>query len=179
VFLLFLGGCLPSFYPLFTPDQYILNEELMGTWQNEDGTFVFEPDTVENTNRYLITQTSTSGDTARFYASMGKLDSNYFLDLSLRDLELGETWASLHVMPVHTFSKIEFTENKLRISMYNESWLKKRIKQRYIRIKYEEKADGSIMLTAPTVELQKFVLKYADEDDAFIKFETLTKISDT
>jgi hypothetical protein len=172
-------GCLPSYYPLFTPDQYLMNEELLGTWKNDDGTFIFEADSVQNSNRYLMTQISADGDTAQFYAALGKLDDHYFLDLSLRDLELGNTWAALHVVPVHTFSKITFDDSEMEISMFRESWLKKRIKQRHLRIKHEEKADGDILLTAPTEELQKFVIKYADIDEAYVTFDTLIKQSDS
>jgi hypothetical protein len=126
-----------------------------------------------------MTQVSADGDSAYFYASLGQLDSYYFLDLSLRELKTKNTWEGLHLVPVHTFSKITFDGDELNIAMYNESWLKKRIKQRQIRIKYEEKPDGGILLTAPTEELQKFVVKYAEEYKAFVNMETLNRVTDS
>ncbi|MGM0589969.1 MAG: hypothetical protein ACQETE_16245 [Bacteroidota bacterium] len=179
VIALLFSGCLPSYYPLFTPEQRIIKDELLGAWENKEGTFIFERDTLRNSNRYLMTQISSSGDTARFYADLGQLDSYYFLDLSLREPPKNDTWSALHLVPVHTFSKISFDGDQLKIAMYNEAWLKKRIRQRQIRIKHEEKSDGSILLTAPTEELQKFMVKYAEEYKAFVNLETLTRISDS
>ncbi|MDI6784878.1 MAG: hypothetical protein QME64_12400, partial [bacterium] len=51
-------------------------------------------------------------------------------------------------------------------SMLNLDWVKNQIDQKKIKIQHEIVND-IVVLTAPTKELQKFILKYADDTAAF------------
>ena len=53
----------------------------------------------------------------------------------------------MHLFPVHTFAKVNIEQNKIKIS--------------------HEKSGQNIILTASTGELQKFVVKYGSDEDAF------------
>jgi hypothetical protein len=71
------------------------------------------------------------------------------------------------MMPVHTFWRISIKKDELRMEMLNPEWLKKMVDQKKINMGYVQK-DDTIILTAPTEELQKFLLKYDKEAEVFI-----------
>jgi len=74
--------------------------------------------------------------------------------------------ASFHIVPVHTFAKLKVTSNQLQINWFDQDWLEKLIKENKIRIHHEYNGDY-ILLTALPKELQKFVTKYVDSEEAF------------
>jgi hypothetical protein len=97
------------------------------------------------------------------------LGGAYFLDFYLEDF-LGDedvlTLASFHIVPVHTFAKLEVERDKLIINWFDQEWLEDLIKENKIRIHHENN-DDFILLTAKPKELQKFVSKYLNSEEAF------------
>jgi hypothetical protein len=89
---------------------------------------------------------------------------DFYLEDFLDDDELD--LSSFHIVPVHTFAKIDITENRLQINWYDQDWLEKSIKENKIRIRHEYNGDY-ILLTASPKELQKFVTKYVNSEEAF------------
>ena len=81
-------------------------------------------------------------------------------------LEMNEL-LELYLFPVHTYAKVQFKENEVRIFQVDPDWIETVIEEKKIRIKHEM-IDDAILLTASTEELQKFFTKYAVEDRAFI-----------
>ncbi len=73
-----------------------------------------------------------------------------------------------HMMPVHTFAKVEIENDEIKIYRFDQEWLDDLFKQRKVRIKHEETSDGQIILTAPTSDLQKFFEKYANDEKAYL-----------
>jgi hypothetical protein len=74
--------------------------------------------------------------------------------------------ASFHIVPVHTFAKVSVSKSQLQINWYDQNWLEKLIKENKIRIHHEYNGDY-ILLTAGPKELQKFVTKYVNSEEAF------------
>jgi len=75
---------------------------------------------------------------------------------------------------MNTFAKVIIEDDQIGLSMFNGDFLEKLLKQNRIRIKHE-KVEDSYVLTASSKELQKFVLKYAEDEDAFPEPEMLVK----
>ncbi len=73
-----------------------------------------------------------------------------------------------HMLPVHTFAKVEIEKEEIKIFQFDPDRLEKLFKQRKVRIKHEETSDGGIVLTASTEDLQKFFEKYADDPKAYL-----------
>ena len=73
-----------------------------------------------------------------------------------------------HLLPVHTFAKVEIEGGKIKIFQFDPEYIDKLFKERRIRIQHEETAGGQMVLTAPTSELQKFFEKYANDEKAFL-----------
>jgi hypothetical protein len=53
--------------------------------------------------------------------------------------------------------------------------VKKLINEKKIRISYEKDADDNIVITAPTSELQQYIIKYGDEPAAYRSDKTILK----
>ena len=177
---LFLSGCVVySFYPLYTAKDLFPNEILTGTWTDSDSTvWKFEHPTVVKDGIKSIDKTSfelhlkqkdeSEFDESRFSVHIVKLGGNYFLDFYLKDM-LGKSNLILndfHIIPVHTFARLTVKNNELLINWFDQKWLNELIRQNKIRIHHESN-DEFVLLTAKPGELQKFVTKYVNSEEAF------------
>lgn len=174
---LFLSGCVVySFYPLYTEKDLFENDILTGTWIDSDSAqWKFEhpykgkelPENLDKTSYVLMVKDKNNKE-SEFRVHIIKLGGHYFLDFYLEDfLDNDELdLASFHIVPVHTFAKLKVTSNQLQINWFDQDWLGKLIENNKIRIHHENNGDY-ILLTALPKELQKFVTKYVDSEEAF------------
>ena len=174
---LFFSGCVVySFYPLYTGKDLFPNELLTGNWIDKDSTSwnfkhaYFGKEVTENidSTSYVLTVKDKDNKESEFSVHIIKLGGHYFLDFYLEDFLEGDDLdlASFHIVPVHTFAKVLVSENELKINWYDQDWLEKLIKENKIRIRHENN-DDYILLTASPKELQKFVTKYVNSEEAF------------
>jgi len=173
----FLSGCIVySFYPLYTEKDLFPNDLLTGNWIDKDSTsWNFEhayigkkEDGIMDSASYVLMLKDKDNKESEFSVHIIKLGGHYFLDFYLEDF-LGNDeldLASFHIVPVHTFAKVSVTKNRLQINWYDQDWLEKLIKENKIRIRHEYNGDY-ILLTASPKELQKFVTKYVNSEEAF------------
>ncbi|MBT3384488.1 MAG: hypothetical protein HN778_11975 [Prolixibacteraceae bacterium] len=174
---LFLSGCVVySFYPLYTEKDLFPNEILTGNWVDDENTewnfkhaFVQgkTPKEIDSTS-YILYLKDKDEKVSEFNIHIIKLGGHYFLDFYLEEfidddnLELED----LHIIPVHTFAKLTVEENQLQINWFDQDWLEDLIEENKIRIHHENN-DDFILLTAKPKELQKFVTKYVNSEEAF------------
>ena len=174
---LFFSGCVVySFYPLYTEKDLFANEILTGEWTDDDETqWNFEHsyigkkvlENIDSTS-YVLNLVDKDSLKSEFNVHIIQLGGNYFLDFYLEDF-LGDDnldLASFHIIPVHTFAKLTVTNNQLKINWFDQGWLEDLIKENKIRI-HHEKNDDYILLTAKPGELQKFVTKYINSEEAY------------
>jgi hypothetical protein len=95
-----------------------------------------------------------------------RLGEHRFLDLTSKNTP------SLSI-PGHLFAKVSVTGDELQIQMMDSKWLEQ--KARETGFPYVE-ADKQVILTAPTSDLQKFVLLHAADPDAFESAEKLHRV---
>lgn len=183
---IFFSGCVVySFYPLYTEEDLFANDILTGEWIDSDSTiWNFEheyrgkklPENIDSTS-YVLNLKDKDGKESKFSIHIINLAGHYFLDFYLEDFmdDNNLDLESFHIVPVHTFAKLEVSEDKLQINWFDQEWLKKLIEENKIRIHHEEN-DDYILLTAKPKELQKFVIKYVNSEEAFkdgIDFELM------
>lgn len=174
---LFFSGCIVySFYPLYTEKDLFANEILTGSWVDGDSAeWKFEhpykgkelPENLDRTS-YVLFLKDKDGKASEFKVHIIKLGGHYFLDFYLEDFLKDDELdlASFHIVPVHTFAKVSVSKSQLHINWYDQDWLEKLIKENKIRIRHEYNGDY-ILLTASPKELQKFVTKYVNSEEAF------------
>ncbi|QGY46636.1 hypothetical protein GM418_24135 [Maribellus comscasis] len=173
----FLSSCVVySFYPLYNKEDLFANDILTGKWTDDEGTlWDFEhayfgkkvPENIDSTSYTLFLKDKDERE-SEFSVHIVKLGGHYFLDFYMEEyfdddnLDL----ASFHIIPVHTFAKLIVGENKLTINWFDQEWMKNLIEENKIRIHHEDN-DDFILLTAKPDELQKFVTKYVNSEEAF------------
>lgn len=166
--LLLIAGCVRSLQPLYTDKDLVAKPEVIGSWLEEDGkeTWTFRQSGPQSYT--MLGSKGIPGDTARFDAHFVQLGKFLFLDLfpQKEGPAMKNDLYSFQLVPVHTFWRVWMEENAFRPAMLDNDWLKKMLDEGKIEIAHE-RIDDSIVLTAPTKELQLLVLKYADDEKAF------------
>lgn len=146
---------------------------ISGQVEVEQGVVAFFDDYISRGlgNLYLVQNESVRDE---FYlVGVVELGGSRYLDFKKLDFDLGP-----FSYPVHLFMKSTMTGDSLNVNMFSENWLKEQIRNRQIRIKYEVNDDENYLLTAPTLDLQKFVEKYGGIDEAYRTSNTYVKVSD-
>lgn len=188
-----LNSCIQSLHPIYTKDKLVEIKELPGNWTRKggsqsDGNFQVsfkgpsgQPESWNfnylGDKSYLLVHEDNEGLQAAFKVHIIKLGGHYFMDFFPTHIEDGKAPALKnvykmnsmevsHLLPVHTFAKLEVTATNLTISLFDPSYLEKLLEHQQIRIKHE-KTDGGFVLTASSEELQKFAAKYANDKEAF------------
>lgn len=167
-----LGGCvLSSLHPLYTDEELIFEEKLIGKWSDEDNMWEFragEPNTYQ--------MRVFDGQEGRFVAHLVKLEDMLFLDIFPDSVTLGEPQAfyGFHILPVHTFMKVEQIEPKLQLRMMDYGKVSEILKEDPNLLKHEVVEDR-IVLTASTEQLQEFIVEYAGEGGVFAEATELTR----
>ncbi|MGB2867801.1 MAG: hypothetical protein WBD36_05075 [Bacteroidota bacterium] len=168
--LLILAGCVRSLQPLYTAKDLVAKPQAIGTWIEADGeeTWTFRQSGPQSYT--MMGSKGAPGDTARFDAHFVQLGKFLFLDLlpQKEGLAMKNDLYSFQLVPVHTFWRIWMEGDTFRQAMLDNDWLKKMLDEGKIEIAHE-RLDDSIVLTAPTKELQLLVLKYAEDEKAFPK----------
>lgn len=187
-FIVFLGGCVSSLHPLYSSDTLTFRTEMLGNWVQADGQgqWIFvkndKPDDLYYTLIFTQYDLKSKEQTQNHYiVHLVKLGNYYFLDfeLALSDEEEEKLIGNLFspVLITHKFAKIDISKEKLKVYMFDDEWISDLFDQQKIRMKHEKLENGSILLTASTNELQKFVKKYAAEKKAFSDELILTRKS--
>ncbi len=180
-----LQGCVvKSIHPFYHENDVIFKKEITGKWMDTDSsvwiikqhsktTGLFKPDVPDNS--YDITFTTDKG-TASFSAHLFELDKQLYLDFYPLEIACGNDMANFHVIGAHSLAKVSFPGGRIGISWYNEEWLADLFEKNKIRISHEtvpytddnsEPQQMQYLLTASTDELQKFVIKYGSDPEAF------------
>lgn len=163
------------------PDLTIEGENYEGTVGIET-----EDDLVVEGPFYLVIFEELGGsepDTSYFSAAVGEIGNNLFLDLQLFDFDMtDDSFAQAHLFKVHTFSRLTLNQDDLSIELFEDTWISDLIVQNRVRIKHEKVVESiagedEILITASSKELQKFIEKYGDDEDAYDDPIELTRVS--
>ncbi|WP_460544775.1 hypothetical protein [Echinicola sediminis] len=182
ILLVLVSSCsIPSLYPLYTSKDLLTDPRIEGLWvgnesENEQSIWKIwksatnpsHPKANNSDKRYLLEHTQ-KGETVIFELFLMKLGDKYYLDFFPEDFlpcKLENYMGASHMFPVHTFAKVELAENQITIHPFDDEFLEELIEQNRIKISHEEPS-GALLLTASPEELQKFVIKYADNKNAF------------
>ncbi|MCA1802202.1 MAG: hypothetical protein LC662_07065 [Rhodothermaceae bacterium] len=122
-------------------------------------------------NLYVIQKRENPEDI--YFAGLVQLGENHYLDLYKLDFDM-----PVFSYPVHIFMKVSIAEEELRVHMFSQEWLTDLIKNRQVRIRHEINDMDSILLTAAPGDLQKFIIKYGDVEQAYANDETYIRIND-
>lgn len=185
-----------SFYPLYTDDVLIKDDRIIGKWSTieEHGIHSSEVDTliweITFNNKKWVKKHNTPYDRGshqevnqfayslfihyksmpekkvEFQLHLVELDEKTYIDFYPEEWSVDNTILAFHLMGVHTFAKVDINDKYINIDWFDSDWFEQKLKENKIRIKHE-KNSADILLTAQPKDLQKFVIKYSDDENAF------------
>lgn len=126
---------------------------------------------------YLM-EIKSNGELFRYEMVITKIGEDYFMDIyPPDDNESLGTISSMVWFPVHSFMKMELNKDKLLISSFHLKKMKRLFESNLVRMRHEM-VDGSVLLTATTAEIRKFLEKYSDDDSVYESTAVYTKMED-
>ncbi|MBV7529785.1 hypothetical protein [Chitinophaga sp. sic0106] len=189
-----LNGCITCLHPLYTLNDLVFDNRLLGTWQEASGESIWKLENVGeskkadgNKSSLLGLETKLSSDKsykmtvtegkqkAEFLFNLVKLGNNYYIDLYPSDQSEQNKLLEGSYIPVHIFARINIQTNSFVLQFVNAELIYKLLSENRIRIKHEMLEYASL-ITASTQELQQFVIKYADYKDFYGEPVTYRKI---
>jgi hypothetical protein len=159
-------GCLTlSVYPLYTAKDVVTDLPLEGKWMDPDGKDVWE---IRRAGDCYVAINASDAHDEKVEVCLVRLGTRHFLDLTASDRP------SLSVGG-HLFCKVAVSGEELRVQTVKSEWLEK--KARDSGLAFVELPDKDVLVTAPTAELQKLVLRYADDPEAFNEAGVLRRVA--
>ena len=163
----FAGCVVLSVYPFYTPKDLIFDPGLAGRWGDQNATNGFWQISAVGDKSYslaIVDEHSTNG----FDAHLFRLRQNEFLDLRT-------TNRADFQMPLHLVVKCARAESNLSVTFMDYGWLEKHLATNPTALRHIvvlENSDDTnsgkmVYLTTETKELQKFLLRHADDTNAF------------
>jgi len=161
--LYFLPGV--SLHPLYTEENIIFEEKLLGTWADDESKFKFEK--AQDKDSYNLTF-NTDNEMSEFTALLVKIDRMLFLDLFPQkpDSETIRVQDLLSV-PTHMFIKIEQIEPTLKMRLMDPDKITEMLQNDPNSLKHEIVKEYYLLLTASTEHLQEFMREHANDDGLF------------
>ena len=163
-----VSGCIVlSVYPFYTARDLVSDPGLAGRWVKVGKTNETWQFTAAGEKSFLLT-TTDENSTNGFEAHIFQLDQYQFLDLLTTNRET-------FLLPLHLISKFNRNDTNLTLPFMDYGWLARLLETngaavRHITVPQEPgntNGGNMVYLTSTTPELQKFLLKYAADTNAF------------
>jgi hypothetical protein len=152
-----MTGCLTlSICPLYTAKDVVTDPAIEGKWADPDTKDVWAIQKFGDSAYIATNPADENGEPVEL--RLVQLGERRFVDLTAKDTP------SLAVAG-HVFGKLWVTGDVLHLQMMSDKWLEK--KARDAGLAFATGPDKDVLVTASTADLQKFVLKYADDPDAY------------
>jgi hypothetical protein len=164
VFVLMMLACVPSLHAIYTEKDLVFDTGLLGTWTDKEGKnrMVF----VRSGEKAYDLYYTEDGDSRRFEARLAQVGEYRFLDLRPAEPGMMNGFYQMHLIRAHTIARVWIEANVLRLAFLDHDWIKGMIDQGQVIIAHEHSDEG-VLLTASTADLQKLVVKYAEDPKAF------------
>jgi len=195
---IFLSSCLRTLHPIFTTKDIIYESKLLGSWKTENqGTNGFAvitnlaaDNSIELSEKisaikqkgYLISyQNEDAQATEQYIGFLARIGKHLYFDYFPADKKgnkTGDEFFTSHFVKMHTSYRVNISKDgSFELSQLDELYVTKLINEKKIRISHEKDANGNIVITASTDELQQYIIKYSDEPGAYRSEKTVfTKI---
>lgn len=178
IVVILLPGCLvTSLRPLFADGDLLFEDALLGSWRAGKERVTFERK--DHTSSYWMTYAEDPGggapsagakDPGRFQARLGRIGGSLFLEVSPAPEPRLPDGMAFHLLPVYTFWRVRLNGDQLSVSQLSFDWFQGAIRLGGPPIRHEWIERDYILLTAPTPEVQAFLLTHAGDPKLFQQF---------
>jgi hypothetical protein len=122
---------------------------------------------------YMMRQVD-EGEVLTYKVYLVNIGKDYFLDI-YPNSEDADNGLMINLFPVHTFMKIALDRDKMSITPFDLEKLNELFKSNLIRLRHEY-VDGNVLITAQPEEIQKFLLRYSNDETVFNEPDTYSRI---
>lgn len=194
--ILVLNSCVvKSLFPFYTKNTIFFEKRFIGTWIDTENAhweilkcqevilkenkktqpYELDQDQLRIYDKYknaYVVYFEKDETKSSFLAMPFKINEQLFFDFSpIDDKEIDNSNNELykiHLIGAHTLAKVDFlNDNKVDINWFSSEQLMELLEQDKIKIKHERVGFGeTILLTASSEELQEFIKKYLNSNDA-------------
>jgi hypothetical protein len=95
-----------------------------------------------------------------------RLGGSWFVDFFPKNNSGGDEFYRVHFFRGHSIARVELGQESMQMAFLSASWVGARITEKSIDTPHE-KADGSLLLTGTTEEVQELAYFYANDEEAF------------
>jgi hypothetical protein len=179
VILLALGmqGCIViSVHPFYREQDVVYRKDLEGKWTDQESNNWQIHKNPYKTNSYEL-HSSKDGREIELLGHLFYVNDDMYLDMiPVSDNTTEFTVFDLHMIPTHSVARVtRLVNNEVTIKWFNEEWLRAMFTENRIKISHEilmepdpkSEKDGMYLLTASTEELQGFIKKYGNNEEAY------------
>ncbi len=192
--LLLMSSCLvSSLHPFYKAEDKIYDPAMIGSWVDSDSCIwtieknmvsdgFMEPEYHDKT--YRLTYYEEEGLIGRFIGTLFELKGIKYVDFypDPNEDHCASGLTDMHHFPTHTLARVQLDRDILMFYWYGDEWLNELFEQNRIRIKHEtvdiSKDYERHLLTAPTEDLQKFIIKYANNPKTGIDVDQIFALGD-
>jgi hypothetical protein len=164
-----LSGCISSLHPLFTNNDLILEQSLIGEWQAGNTNTIWSIFSSSKDKVYRLIVKEANHEPKELELRLGKISNVFFIDISPQEANEGGIRLDPYWIPVHTFARIDFKQEDIILSELNLGVLELLIRKNKTNIKHERLNSGLIFLTASTKELQNFLSRNINNKKLFAR----------
>jgi hypothetical protein len=158
----FIAGCVPTLNPIYTDKDLVFDPAVLGTWLQEKSSIEWKFSKRDDTS-YDMVFTDNGGRQGHFIARLAKVQGTTFLDLYPQEPDLDTTdFYKLHLLSIHTVYLVKATEPNLQLAAIDGKWLQTYLTENPSAIQHAEFDKGKL-ITAPTAELQAFLVEHKDK----------------
>lgn len=154
-----LAGCVPSLNPVYTEGQLVFDPNVVGVWVEAKSKNRWEF-TKRDATSYRLVYTDKNGQQGRFVARLADVEGTLLLDLFPEKIDQDASgFYKFHLVPIHTIYRVRRTEPKLELAAIDYKWLDKHLTDHPDAVGFAT-FDDRKLITAPTGDVQAFVLKH-------------------
>ena len=192
--IIFLSGCLKTVHPIFTVNDIVYEQKLLGTWKTNAqdgkgfavitnlaaGNAIDLPEKIATIKQkgYLFSYKDEEGQLTEqhiaFLATIGKHLYFDFFPVYQKIEEKMDGFFQVHFLKMHTSYRVEIkSDGSFELSQLDESYITNLIEEKKIRISHEKDSYNNFVITASTQELQQYIIKYGDNPSAYRSEKTI------
>jgi hypothetical protein len=157
-----------SLQPFYTKVDLEADPGLIGTWRDKEGdvSFTFEEGAEKEYTLVVKEREGGQETSGEFEAHLMRLGGSIFIDFFPKNNSGEDEFHRVHFFRGHSIARAELGQDSMQMAFLSASWLDARIKEKSIDTPHE-KADGSLLLTGTTDEVQELAYLYANDEKAF------------
>jgi hypothetical protein len=163
--------------PIYSEKDKVFLPQLTGSWAEKDseGSWNFIAD---ERGGYRLELKDEDGEASVFVAQLARVEGALLLDLfpDRPAVGLDADITEMHLIGLHSFAVVHQLKPTLKMSFMEQEWLEEHLQSHPGALDFVQR-DNRLILTSSTLELQQFVIRHLQTEDAFFESEELHRIA--